>query len=207
MEDDALVAHLLDAALDDPLLELEVGNAVHQEPADPIGALEDLDRVPGAVQLSGRGEAGRSGADHGDALAGALGGHDRHDPALFERVVDDLLLDLLDRDRVVVDAEHAGFLARRRADPSGELGEVVGRVQPVDRVLPAAAVHEVVPVGDDVPERAALVTEGNAAIHAARALLLQLVLGELALELVPVLQTLRDRPARRQLAAGSPEIQ
>src|SRR5262249_50842037 len=45
-KDPALVAHLLQSALDDPLLELEVGNAVHQEPADAVGALENLDRVP-----------------------------------------------------------------------------------------------------------------------------------------------------------------
>ena len=51
-------------------------------------------------------------------------------PALRPRPVDDLDLDLLDRHRVGVDAEHAGALARRRAEPAGELREVVGRVQP-----------------------------------------------------------------------------
>ena len=85
-------------------------------------------------------------------------------------VVDDVLLDVLDRDRIVVDVEHARLLARRRADAAGELREVVRRVQALDRLAPAVAVHEVVPVGDDVPERAALVAERDAAIHAARAL-------------------------------------
>src|SRR5205814_1219172 len=79
------------------------------------------------------------------------------------------------------------------ADAAGELGEVVGRVQPVDRLAPAAAVHEVVPVGDDVPERAALVTEGDAAVHAARALTLEDVLRRPLLELPPVLQAVLDR--------------
>jgi hypothetical protein len=59
VEDHALVAHLLDASVDDRLLELEVGNAVHEEAADAVGALEDLDRVPRAVQLRGRREPGR----------------------------------------------------------------------------------------------------------------------------------------------------
>ncbi len=45
-----------------------------------------------------------------------------------------------------------------------------------DRLVPLAAVHEVVPVGDQVAERAALVTEGHAAVHAARALATQLIL-------------------------------
>ena len=68
-------------------------------------------------------------------------------------------------------------------------------------VLPAAAVDEVVPVGDDVPERAALVAERDAAVHAARRLRLQLV----ARRCLPSSsrQSCRrsvDRPPRRQLA-------
>jgi hypothetical protein len=49
-------------------------------------------------------------------------------------------LDLLDRHRrVAVDPEHARGLARGRAQPAGELREVVGRVQALDRVAPAIA--------------------------------------------------------------------
>ena len=62
-----------------------------------------------------------------------------------------------------------GF-ARRRTDASGELREVVGGVQTADRFLPAAAIDQIVPVGNDVGERAAGVAERHAAIHAARAL-------------------------------------
>jgi hypothetical protein len=93
-------------------------------------------------------------------------------------VVDDRVLDLLDRDRVALaDLEHAGGLAGRRAQPPGELGEVVRRVQLADRVLPAAVVDEVVPVRDQVAQRAAVVAEGDAALHAARALRRQLLVG------------------------------
>jgi hypothetical protein len=56
------------------------------------------------------------------------------DPALLEGAVDDVALDVLDGDRIVVDVEDAGLLARRRADAAGELGEVVGRVQALDRL-------------------------------------------------------------------------
>ena len=52
---------------------------------------------------------------------------------------DDRQLDLLDRDGVVVDVEHAGRLARRRADQPGELGEVVGGVELRERVAPVVA--------------------------------------------------------------------
>ncbi len=84
---------------------------------------------PALVELRGGGEARRPGADDGDAAAGAKRRRLRRDPALGECAVDDRLLDLLDRDGVVVDVEHAGRLAWRRADAPGELGEVVGRVQ------------------------------------------------------------------------------
>ena len=67
-----------------------------------------------------------------DRAAAALVGRVGLDPALLEAARDDRQLDLLDRDRVVVDVEHAGRLAGRRADQPGELGEVVGGVQ-VDR--------------------------------------------------------------------------
>src|SRR4029078_10576745 len=94
-----------------------------------------------------------------------------HDPALVPRAIHDRDLDLLDRDGVaLVDLEHARRLARWRAQPAGELGEVVRAVQLLDRLGPAVAVDEVVPVGDQVPERAAVVAERDAALHATRAL-------------------------------------
>jgi hypothetical protein len=46
-------------------------------------------------------------------------------------------------------------------------------VQLRERVLPTVAVDEVVPVRDQVAERAALVAERHAAVHAARTLVAQ----------------------------------
>ena len=89
-------------------------------------------------------------------------------PALLERPLDDRQLDVLDRHRIVVDAEDARAFARRRAQPAGEVREVVGRVQAIARRLPAVPVDEIVPVRNLVAERAALVAERDAAVHAAR---------------------------------------
>ena len=107
--------------------------------------------------------------------------HLRHDPAFVPRPVDDLHLDLLDASTgsVLMPSTHAA-LARRRAQPAGELGEVVGGVQAIDRVAPVLAVDEVVPVGDQVAERAAVVAERDAAVHAATGLELQRVVREVA---------------------------
>jgi len=66
----------------------------------------------------------------------------------------------------------------------------------LDRLLPPVPIDEVVPVGDDVPERAALVAEGNAAIHAARALEAGGLVGEAQVELAVVLPAALDRFVR-----------
>ena len=191
--------HLRDALIEVALLHLELGDAVAQQAADAIGALVDDHRVAGARELLRGREPGRTGADDGDALAREPLGVQRREPAFLPRAVDDLDLDLLDRDRRLVDAEHARGFARRRAQAAGELGEVVGRVQPFARRLPAVAVHEVVPLRDEVPERAAGVAERDAAVHAPRALDAHLLGREVLVDLLPVEHAHRDRPPLRQL--------
>src|SRR6266508_389855 len=197
---DALDLHLIEAPVEDALLHLELGDPVAQEPADPVLPLEDGHPVAGAVELLGRGEPRRPRADHRHLLAGPHRGRHGGDPARLPGVVDDRQFDGLDRDGVVVDPEHAGALARRWAERAREFGEVVRRVQPVDGLAPPVAVHEVVPVGDEVPEGTALMTEGNAAVHAAGALLLELLCRPGEHDLLPVAQTLFD-PSIRLLVA------
>src|SRR5688572_12490713 len=166
----AFGAHLLQAPVDHGFLELEVRDAIAQQAADAIALLEDRDVVADARELLRAGKAGAAGADDGHFLARLVRGRLRLHPALFPGFVDDRVLDRLDAHRIVVDAQHARFLARRRANAAGELGEVVGRVQRVDRELPVLAINEVVPVRDQVVHRAARHAERDAAIHAARAL-------------------------------------
>src|SRR5262249_42165952 len=140
--------------------------------------------------------------DHGGRHPGLDGRRARHDPALVPGAVDDRDLDLLDRDRVALaDLQHARRLAGRGAEPAGELREVVGRGQLGGRLAPAVAVDEVVPVGDQVPERAAVVAERDAALHAARALLAQAVDSERVDELLEVVRA-RTRIALGRLDAG-----
>src|SRR5688572_14629239 len=143
--------------------------------------------MAGARKLLRASETRGAGADHRHLLAGLARGRLRRHPARFPRAVDDGVLDRLDADRVGVDAQHARFLTRRGADPAGELGEVVGRVQRVDRALPVAAIHQVVPVRDDVVHRAARHAERRTAVHAARALHFGFLVGEVQDELAIVL--------------------
>ena len=207
---DALGFHLRDARQHDlGLVELHVRDAVHEQAADAVGALEHGDRVAGLVQLGGGAQARRAGADDGDLLARAHFGRLRHDPALFPAAVNDGAFEALDGDGRGVDAEHAGAFAGRRADAAGEVGEVIGLVQPFEGFLPQAAIDQVVPLGDEVvdgaagghaAEQGAGVAEGDAAIHAARALLAQLAFLQVVVELVPVADALEGRAVQRQLA-------
>ena len=174
---DALLLEDGHPPVDDPLLELGVGHAEAQQAARALVALEDGDRVAALVELGGDRQARRAGSHHGHRPARAAVGRVGHHPALGVGALDDRQLDLLDRHRVVVDGQHAGRLARRRADEPGELREVVGGVQLLDGVAPLVAVDEVVPVGDEVAQRAPLMAERHPAVHAPRALAAQLGLG------------------------------
>ncbi len=174
---DALLREDRHAAVDHLLLELGVGDAEAHHPAGAFVALEHGHAVAAAVELVGDREAGRPGSDHRDRLAGPPGRGAGHDPTLVERALGDRQLDLLDRDRIVVDREHARRFARSGTDPAGELREVVGGVELIDRLAPLAAIDEIVPVRDQVAERAALVAERDPAVHAASALAAQLILG------------------------------
>ena len=57
--------------------------------------------------------------------------------------------------------------------------------------FPAVVVDQVVPVGNEIVDRAAGVAEGHAAIHAASALLALLFFGERLVDFEPVLECAR----------------
>ena len=56
----ALGLHLLEATVEVPLLHLELGDAVAEQPADAVGPLEHDDAVAGPGELLGGGQAGRA---------------------------------------------------------------------------------------------------------------------------------------------------
>ena len=126
------------------------------------------------------------------------------DPAFLEAAIGDGALDRLDGHRHVVDVERARGFARRRTYAAGHLGEVVGRVKVLRRLLPVGVEDEVVPVGDLIVDRAAGVTIGDAAVHAAGCLDLRVFLAQGLDEFAPMLQALRDR---RVLALGALEFE
>ncbi len=198
--------HLLQPPLKMVLLHLELGDAVAHQPARPVGPLVHGDRVPGPGQLLGRGQPGGPRTDHRDRLAGQPLRRPRRREALLPRPVGDRALDVLDGDGRLVDRQHTPRLARRRAQPAGELREIVRGVQPVGGRPPVLPRHQVVPLGDQVAQRAGVVAEGDAAVHAAIGLLAddrQQRPGDV--DLVPVPHPLLYRPPRPVLAGRGHE--
>ena len=129
-------------------------------------------------------------------------GGSRHDPTFLEALVDDRHLDVLDRDRRIGDAEHARAFARRRTHASGELRKVVGLVQAIQRFAPVTAVDEVVPLRNQIVDRATVgrLTERDAAIHAARALHGQVLRVVRGIDFLEIEQPLRRIAIRLGLA-------
>src|SRR6185437_10145213 len=86
--------------------------------------------------------------------------------------------------------------------PAGEFGEIIGRVQIARRLIPVAAINQVVPVRNLIVDRAAggragdaagAVAIGHAAVHAARGLFADFLLRQWQHEFVPMLDALGDR--------------
>ena len=198
----ALVAHEIDAALNDVLVQLHVRDTVHQQAANAVGAFINRHGVADFVQLIRRSQTSRAGADDRDLFAGALGRRFGAHPALVEGAVDDRVLDVLDGDRRIGDAEHARTFARRRTHAAGELREIVGLVQTFDRLFPALLINEMIPLGDEVVDRAAVagLAKRHAAIHATRALRLQVALLGRGVDLVVIVQALQRIAIRHRLA-------
>ena len=166
-----------EAPVEHALLHLELGDAVAEQPADAVGALEDRDRVAGAGELLGGREArrARSRRPPPSCRCAPAGGSGATQPSskAWSMMASSISLIVTGSSLMPSTQEPSHG---RGAERAGELREVVGGVQAVDGLAPLVAVDEVVPVGDEVAERAALVAEGDAAVHAARALLAQLVL-------------------------------
>ena len=121
-------------------------------------------------------------------------------PAFVPAAFHNRPLNQLDRNRRLIDSQHARGLARGRADAAGKLRKVIRRVKPPDCCLPPAVIDQIVPVGNQVIDRASRMAEGNAAVHAAGALLALLFFRKRFVDLKPVLDALVGFAARRLFA-------
>ena len=199
---DAFGADEIDAPIHDALVELHVRDAVGEQAADPIVTLIHRDAVPRSIELLGRREPRRAAADDGNLLAAPFRGRLGMNPAFFETFVDDCHLDVLDRDSRVGNAQDTGAFTGSRTNATGELREVVGLVQAIEGLAPAAPIDEVVPLGDQIVDRAAGrgLAKRDPAIHAARTLRSKLLLGHVDGELAPAVDSFQRVAVRNRFS-------
>ena len=193
------MSHQVDAALYNGLVQLHIGNAIHEQAAYTISPFVDGDRVASLIELRGAREAGWTGTNHGHLFPGPFLRWVRDNPAFGKAAINDGAFNVFDGDRRVRNPEYARPLARRRTYPTGELRKIIGFVQPLQRLPPEAAIDEVIPLRDQVINRTTRghaadqgsgMTEWDAAIHAAAALLLKFALGKMLVKLPPVINPL-----------------
>ena len=155
--------------------------------------------MSGFVELGGGGESSGAGTDHSDFFPRAVCGGFGDDPTLLPAFIDDRVFDTLNCHSRVMDAEDAGAFTGGGADSSGEFREVIGFVESVEGFPPESAIYEVVPLGDEIVDRAAAghaadegasVAEWCAAVHAASTLLAEFFVGEGEVEFIPIVDAI-----------------
>ena len=154
----ALGPHLRRAAGRVLLLHLEVGDAVAQQAAEAVVALVDGDGVPGPGELLGRGEPGRARSRRPrpscrSALGGGCGLHAAVRPRPGRRSSTSTCL-MVTGVGWLMPSTHAASHGAGQSRPvnSGKLLVACSRSLACG---PVAAAHEVVPLGDQVAQRAA----------------------------------------------------
>jgi hypothetical protein len=160
-----------------PFFQFEIGNPIAEQTTGLIISFEDGDGVTGGIELIGGGQSGGAGADDGHFLAGTHGWVIGLDESFIESDLDDMFFYFFDGYGWLVDAQYATALAWGRADPPGEFGEIVGGAKDLIGLLPLLAVYVVVELGNDIAEGAAVMAEGDTAIHAPGRLVVELFAG------------------------------
>ena len=199
-----------DTALDHVLLQLETGNAVHEQSAAPVIGVVHRDLIALAAQLLGGGKAARPGPDDAGRLRALARRLDRLDPAFGPGRVGDVFLDRADRHRAVAGLfDRADALAEAvlRADAAANLRHVVGGGGDAPGLFHAVFGGKLQPVRDIVLQGAALLAEGHAALRAASGLNLGRFLGEVCIDFPEVIRTRRRRPLRRHGPGDFRELQ
>ena len=177
----ALGPHLLEPPVEVALLHLELGDAVAQQAADAVGPLVDRHGVPGPGQLLGGGEAGRAGADDGDGLARQRRGGCGHDasPSSQARSMIATSTCLMVTGSALMPSTQAVSHGAGHSRPVNS-GKLLVACSRSIASRPVLAADQVVPLRDQVAQRAAVVAERDAAVHAAAGLLLRPLAGRTA---------------------------
>ena len=185
----SLLRHLLDASINMPLFHFEFWNAITQQTTDAIIAFQHHHIVSGTSELLCGRQTSRTRTNDGNTLARLVSRNKRRDPTFVPRTINNFNFNLLDRNRILIDSQNARRFAGRRTQTASELREVICRMQAVKCITPIISVDQVVPVGNQVAKRAAVVAKRNTAIHAPTRLMLEVDSRKSFVDLAPICNT------------------
>ena len=194
--------HLSKSLIEVVFFHFEVGDAVAEQAADSVIALENRNCVAHPSELLSGSKTCWPTADDGDRLAAEAIGRDRLHPAVLPRIINDRHLDVFDCHRGLINPQHTRRLARCRTKPAREFGEIVGLVETLNCAFSIPTSDQVVPFGNQVTQWAALVTERDTTVHASTRLAGQRRRVSCSVDLFPVSDTNVDGPAGGKLPLG-----
>ena len=126
LKDDALGLHEFSAALYDALIQLHIGDAVHEKAPDPVLSLKHRDQMSAVIELVRRRQAGGTAPHDGDLFAAAQGGPAGLHPSVGKGCLYNIQFVVMHCDRLSVHAVDAGLLTQSRTDPSRKFREITG---------------------------------------------------------------------------------
>ena len=201
----ALCFHQLLAAVNDALIELHVGNPIHEKPADPVLPLVNCHKMSSVIKLIRCRKSGRAAADDSNPLAAS----DRRDSRLDKSVcicsLNHKKLIVMDRNRFSVFTVDARLLAQCWTYSSGKLRKIARLDQAGKCMLVMSVIDLVIPFRNQIVQRTPghhtgelhrRLAQRNAAVHAARSLLFPFLLGKGTMKLFKIRKTLLYRNVR-----------
>ena len=197
---DAFRRQYIHAAVNHILVQLEVGDAITQQPTGRFVFIHQCDAVSHQVQSVGGNQPGRSCTYHRHLFPVSFRSL-YLDISFAESRLNDSRLILTNRHRLVArQFQYARLLAEGRADTSREFREVTSGRQYLIRLFPFAFVQGILPFGLFVSYRACPVAERHPAIHAAGSLQLPAVCIQCLFNLTEVSDSLAHRTVSRLLS-------
>ena len=154
------------AAVDNGLVQLEVGNTIAKQTAGRLVLLEYRYLIAHQVQVVGRGQSCRTGTDHCYFLPVTLRVMNG-DIAFAEGSFGNGTLILAVGSRLMFDeVQHTGLFAEGRTDTTSEFREGIRGVEQTISQLPVALIQRIVPLWRFVAQWTSPMTERYAAVHA-----------------------------------------
>ncbi|EDK42380.1 conserved hypothetical protein [Lodderomyces elongisporus NRRL YB-4239] len=174
--------------LDYSLVQLHVGNTIHQQPTWPIASLVNSNRVSSFIQLVCTSQSSWTRADNSNASFGSMIGRCWLNPTFLETMVNNCTLNRLDIDWILIYTQNTSSLTWCRTDSTSKFREIVGHQQSLQRIPPFIVKHQLVPFWNNIGNRTSRIrsTEWNTTIHTSSCFVMQLILCQSRSHLFPI---------------------